>query len=210
MDFNFIAGGEAGQGVQSVGFVLAKSMSRGGLYVFADQDYESRVRGDHNFFRVRVSDSEVQALSEKIDILIALNKETIELHQGKVKGHSITIFDQEKVKIDAEGPSFLNVPLERLVVETTSNKLMTNSVAMGAATGLVKYDFDLLATVLREQFAKTGTEPIENNVKAARVGYDYARQQAKGRAGVTLSFCQRGWQYMPTAGIYNLKFFRRG
>ena len=80
MDFNFIAGGEAGQGVQSVGFVLAKSMSRDGLYVFADQDYESRVRGGHNFFRVRVSDSEVQALSEKIDILIALNKETIELH----------------------------------------------------------------------------------------------------------------------------------
>lgn len=180
MDFNFMAGGEAGQGVQSVGFVLAKSMSRGGLYVFADQDYESRVRGGHNFFRVRVSDSEVQALSEKIDILIALNKETIELHQGKVKENGIIIFDQEKVKIDVEGPAFLNVPLERLAVETTSNKLMTNSVAMGAAAGLVKYDFDMLAAVLREQFVKTGTELIENNVKAARVGYDYARQHGKG------------------------------
>jgi 2-oxoglutarate ferredoxin oxidoreductase subunit alpha len=92
-DVNFMVGGEAGQGVQSVGFVLAKTMSRGGLYVFADQDYESRVRGGHNFFRVRVSDNEVQALSEKVDVLIALNKETIELHQGEVKRGGITIFD---------------------------------------------------------------------------------------------------------------------
>ncbi len=180
MDFNFMAGGEAGQGVQSVGFVLAKAMSRGGLHVFADQDYESRVRGGHNFLRVRVSDSEVQALSEKVDILIALNKQTIELHQGEVKGDGITIFDQEKVKVDVEGPAFLNVPLERLAVETTSNKLMGNSVAMGAAIGLVKYDFDLLATVLREHFAKTGAEIAENNVKAAKAGYAHARQHRQG------------------------------
>ncbi len=180
MDFNFMAGGEAGQGVQSVGSVLAKTMSRGGLHVFADQDYESRVRGGHNFLRVRVSDSEVQALSEKVDILIALNKQTIELHQGEVKGDGITIFDQEKVKVDVEGPAFLNVPLERLAVETTSNKLMGNSVAMGAAIGLVKYDFDLLATVLREHFAKTGAEIAENNVKAAKAGYDHARQHRQG------------------------------
>jgi 2-oxoglutarate ferredoxin oxidoreductase subunit alpha len=59
IDFNVMAGGEAGQGVQSVGMILAKAMAHGGLHVFADQDYESRVRGGHNFFRVRVGDKEV-------------------------------------------------------------------------------------------------------------------------------------------------------
>ena len=42
---NVMVGGEAGQGVQSAGFILAKAFARGGLHVFADQDYESRVRG---------------------------------------------------------------------------------------------------------------------------------------------------------------------
>jgi len=51
---NIMVGGEAGQGVQSVGMILAKTMARGGLHIFADQDYESRVRGGHNFFRIRV------------------------------------------------------------------------------------------------------------------------------------------------------------
>lgn len=33
MDFNFLIGGEAGQGVQSVGYILAISMAKGGYYV---------------------------------------------------------------------------------------------------------------------------------------------------------------------------------
>jgi len=81
IDFNFMVGGEAGQGVQSVGFLLAKVFARGGYHIFADQDYESRVRGGHNFFRVRVSDAKVDAIAEDVDILIALNMDSIELHQ---------------------------------------------------------------------------------------------------------------------------------
>jgi len=35
-DFTFMAGGEAGQGVQSMGLILARTMVRGGLRVLAD------------------------------------------------------------------------------------------------------------------------------------------------------------------------------
>ena len=45
IDLNFMVGGEAGQGVQSVGLLLAKTLSRGGYHIFADQDYESRTEG---------------------------------------------------------------------------------------------------------------------------------------------------------------------
>ena len=34
VDFNFVAGGEAGQGIQSIGLILAKAMSYGGFQVF--------------------------------------------------------------------------------------------------------------------------------------------------------------------------------
>ena len=176
-EINFMVGGEAGQGVQTVGFILAKTMSRVGLYVFADQDYESRVRGGHNFYRVRASDAEVQALSETLDVLIALNQETIELHQGEVKKGGITIFDQEKLKTEGKRLSSLNVPMERLAEKTTGSKLVTNSVAIGAAIAAGGYDFELLASVLREHFAHSGGNIAESNVTAARAGYDHARQQ---------------------------------
>jgi 2-oxoglutarate ferredoxin oxidoreductase subunit alpha len=177
VEINFMVGGEAGQGVQTVGFVLAKTMSRAGLYVFADQDYESRVRGGHNFYRVRASDAEVQALREKVDVLIAIDQQSVELHHGKVKEDGITIFDQDKISIEGKKLNSLVVPLERLAQETSSNKLMANSVAIGAAIAVGGYDFELLAQVLREHFAHLGKEIAEENVKAAKAGYKYAIEQ---------------------------------
>ena len=97
-EINIMVGGEAGQGVQSVGFLLAKALARWGYHVFADQDYESRVRGGHNFFRVRASDSPVEAVDEKVDILIALNKESIDLHRQEIRDGGIIIYDGEKIR----------------------------------------------------------------------------------------------------------------
>ncbi|MBN1160841.1 MAG: 2-oxoacid:acceptor oxidoreductase family protein, partial [Dehalococcoidales bacterium] len=110
IDFNVMAGGEAGQGVQSVGAVLAGMLARGGLNVFADQDYESRVRGGHNFFRVRASSDAVLALSPELDILIALNKESVDFHEKEVKPGGIIIHDAEQTKIKARGNKYFNVP----------------------------------------------------------------------------------------------------
>lgn len=178
IDVNFMVGGEAGQGVQSVGFLLAKVFALGGYNIFADQDYESRIRGGHNFFRVRVKDSRAGAISEAADILIALNKESIDLHQKELVSGGITIFNGEKIQITASDASLFSVPLERLAQEKAGGKLMENTVALGAAIGLVKYNFEILEKVLREHF-KTA-EVAENNVEAARAGYEYAQDNFKG------------------------------
>ncbi|MCK5588478.1 MAG: 2-oxoacid:acceptor oxidoreductase family protein, partial [Candidatus Lokiarchaeota archaeon] len=61
MDLNFRVGGAAGQGVQSVGGVLSKTFARGGYHIFTHQDYESRIRGGHSFFHLRLSDKPVYA-----------------------------------------------------------------------------------------------------------------------------------------------------
>jgi 2-oxoglutarate ferredoxin oxidoreductase subunit alpha len=179
-DFNFLAGGEAGQGIQSVGTILAKSFSSGGYHIFADQDYESRVRGGHNFFRVRVCDREVLALSESLDILIALNRETIELHKGELKPSGIIIHDREQTKFADGGTSYLDVPLGRMALETTQNKLMTNTVAAGAAIGLTGYDLAPLEAVLKKEFARAGERVVADNILAARAGYDFTRTRANG------------------------------
>ena len=84
LDFNVLAGGEAGQGVQSVGLILSRMFTRGGYHVFADQDYESRIRGGHSFCRVRVREAQVQAISEHVHLLVGLNKETVALHEKEV------------------------------------------------------------------------------------------------------------------------------
>ncbi len=177
-DFNFMVGGEAGQGVQSVGFLLAKVFARGGYHVFADQDYESRVRGGHNFFRVRVSDGRVGAIAEAVDILIALNRDSIELHQGKLATQGMVIFDGDKIKDIGGNGNLFSVPLEKLAKEKAGDKLMTNTVALGAALALVNYDLNILNTVLVEHFGEG--KVADSNVAAARAGYEYVQAGYKG------------------------------
>jgi 2-oxoglutarate ferredoxin oxidoreductase subunit alpha len=177
---NFMVGGEAGQGVQTVGFVLAKTMARAGLHVFADQDYESRVRGGHNFYRIRASESRVQALSEKIDVLVAIDQASIERHHQEVAPDGVAIFDHDKFSIEGKRLNSLSIPLEKLAKEMTSNKLMENSVGAGAAIAVSGHDFGVLEQVLQEHFAHLGKEIVEDNVKAARAGYDFVRKQKPG------------------------------
>jgi 2-oxoglutarate ferredoxin oxidoreductase subunit alpha len=179
VDFNFMAGGEAGQGVQSVGFLLAKVFARGGYHIFADQDYESRIRGGHNFFRVRVSDSKVGAIAEDVDILIALNMESIELHQTQMVTQGIIIFDGEKIKgVSGNNGSLFSVPLEKLAEEKAGGKLMLNTVALGAALAAVNYDLNILNAVLVDWFGKG--EVADKNIAAAKAGYDYVQSEHKG------------------------------
>jgi 2-oxoglutarate/2-oxoacid ferredoxin oxidoreductase subunit alpha len=180
---NVMVGGEAGQGVQSVGFILAKSLARGGYHVFADQDYESRVRGGHNFYRVRAADSEVRAIIEPVDILVALNDETIRLHQKELAAGGVIIFDADKTKT-SPGKNAIGLPFEKMAVETSGDKVMANTVALAATLGLIRYDFGKLEQVLRETFKG---DSGEKNVKAARAGYDFITENFKGDFSLRLN-----------------------
>jgi 2-oxoglutarate ferredoxin oxidoreductase subunit alpha len=177
VDFNFMVGGEAGQGVQSVGFLLAKAFARNGYHIFADQDYESRIRGGHNFFRVRVKDSQVSAIAEPVDMLVALNKESIDLHRKELAAGGIAIFDGEKIR-DISADRLFGVPLERLAEEKAGDKVMTNTVALGAALALIGYDLNILNTALMEHFGKG--KVADSNIAAAKAGYEYTRIEYKG------------------------------
>jgi len=180
IDFNFMVGGEAGQGVQSVGFLLAKVFARGGYHIFADQDYESRVRGGHNFFRVRVSDDKVDAIAEEVDIMIALNMDSIELHQQDMVTKGTIIFDGEKIKgASGDNGSLLSIPLEKMAEEKAGDKLMINTVALGAVLSLVNYDLNMLNEVLVDRFGKGKVG--DSNIVAAKAGYDYVQSEYKGK-----------------------------
>ena len=186
-DLNIMIGGEAGQGVQSVGMVLARALLRGGYEIFADQDFESRIRGGHSFSRVRASKEPVAAALDPVDILVALNAETIEVHQKQVQPHGVIVYDGQKSGAKASGGiAALDIPIEKIALDTTGNILMTNTVAAGATLGLLDYDFELFATVLRQEYGRHGEKVAEANVKAGRAGYDFGRERRPARFDLRL------------------------
>ena len=96
IDLSIKIGGEAGQGLQSIGYILSKSLAKGGFYIFANRDVMSRIRGRHNFFQIRISEEPIQAISEKIHLLIALDEQSIFEHQQELVKDGMIIFNGKK------------------------------------------------------------------------------------------------------------------
>ncbi len=67
---NILIGGEAGQGLVTIGQILAKSLVRSGYSIVVTQSYQSRIRGGHNTFSIRVGSGEVIAPQESVDRLM--------------------------------------------------------------------------------------------------------------------------------------------
>jgi 2-oxoglutarate ferredoxin oxidoreductase subunit alpha len=97
----------------------------------------------------------------------------VDLHRGELNENGIIIVDGQVLNLDTADSLFVNVPLDKLAEEAAANKIMSNSVAVGAVLGLLGYDLKVLEGVLRWHFAKNLQKIQDDNVKAAQAGFDF-------------------------------------
>jgi 2-oxoglutarate ferredoxin oxidoreductase subunit alpha len=173
-----IIGGEAGAGITRSGFLFAKACLRGGLHVFGTNDYQSLIRTGHNFYIARAEAEEIYSQADTIDLLLALNKETILLHKDELVSGGGIVYDGEEIALNDEelgrdDLKLYSVPLKRIVKKLEGRLIMRNTVALGATVSLLDYDLEILNRVMRDVFKP---KVAELNVKAAKMGYDYARE----------------------------------
>jgi 2-oxoglutarate ferredoxin oxidoreductase subunit alpha len=178
-NMTFKIGGEAGQGLESSGAGFAKVLARGGLQVFGLQDYMSRIRGGHNFYQVRVSESPLYCHTDDVHLLMALVPETIERHKDEVVTGGGIIYDEsfqlDKEDLEKRGIKLFPLPLFKIAKEGGS-EVMANTAALSAAIGVAEYDFEYMASVIRDNFAKKGPAMVDANLAIARKAYGFARE----------------------------------
>ena len=92
-------GGEAGYGIKAAGQTLARCFVHGGLHTFDLTEYPSLIRGGHNAYQVRVSPDEIFSHVIPVDILVALNQETVDRHKDAWKTDTAIIFNTDLVLI---------------------------------------------------------------------------------------------------------------
>jgi len=173
-DLNVMIGGEAGDGVRQAGLLMDKMFVRGGLHVFSVFDYQSLIRGGHNYHLVRVSERPVRAPRRGVDVLIALNEDTVSRHSGELVEGSILLYDSDSVRPgDAAPARALPMPLTTMAREAGGPMIVRSSAALGALVHLVGYELEALLGVLKSQFK---SKVYEVNERAARMGYEYARE----------------------------------
>lgn len=178
-NFNWKIGGEAGYGILSAGEIFAYACSHGGLESFAYLEYPSLIRGGHNTYQVWVREDNVQSHSAKIDLLVALNKETIERYVAELKPEGGLVYDSDDKTLReyacaTRQKNCFAIPMEELAKQAGGEKIMRNMIAVAASLGLVGYSFDYLTTLIERVFSRKGAKMVELNQAAAKLGYAYA------------------------------------
>jgi 2-oxoglutarate ferredoxin oxidoreductase subunit alpha len=177
-------GGAAGDGVQSAGQILEKTFSRSGLYVSTYNYYQSLIRGGESWYQIRASDEKVKNQGSGLDILIALNADSLERHTnrninegGASPLNGIAIYDSSTIKNFSkyEGVKYCPVPMRDIAMKFDANPLLKNTVALGAVIASLGLDFNIFSGVIEKIFNKKG-KIVESNINAAKEGYEYYLQ----------------------------------
>lgn len=171
--FNIRIGGEAGQGMNTIGTLLAKSLLRMGYHVFTSKDYMSRIRGGHNFSDIRFGSKPLQSGTEKVDILLALNKETWEIHKNSMTESGLLVYDPDDFSPEGDGPEKAGFPFLKKA-EEIGDKRIAGVIALGLIHRIFDLSPDHLKKILSEKFSG---EILEKNIKGLDLGYQEGEEK---------------------------------
>ena len=162
--YNLLIGGAAGQGIDTTAAILEKLLKRSGYSVFTARDFMSRVRGGHNFSLIRFGIEPVHSHSNRLDGIIALDEETIRLHQEQLSDNGFILCDD---KLPGSDPRLIRVQMDAMA-KALGNPRVSGSIAVGAVLKLFGESLDNVGDVLRT-FVKQ--QYLDINIKAVEEGY---------------------------------------
>lgn len=183
-EFSWKVGGPAGYGIMSMGLIFAKIFSRCGYYVVDDKEYPSLIQGGHNVYTVRVDTEKIFSLLRMVNILIALDEMSIDLHISEVNQNGLIVYDSsvsdtKDFKLKKSGINFIPVPFDKLIEEVGAPKIVRNNIALGVSVALLNHDLHVLNEIITESFQSKGEKIINFNLNAAKAGYDFIKKKFK-------------------------------
>ncbi len=164
-EYSVLIGGKAGEGINTAGLSIAGLFSRLGYRTYMYFDYPSLIRGGHNFAIVRASDRAIGAHRTPVDVLLALDKNSIDNHRQRIRDGTTVIYDASQVA-EAEG---YGLPLDTILKEEKAPPITGNSAMLGALARVAGIGRDVLEDVLRTTVPE---KHLEANLRVAGRGYD--------------------------------------
>ncbi|PLV59887.1 2-oxoacid:acceptor oxidoreductase subunit alpha [Thermotoga sp. KOL6] len=167
-DISIVLSGEAGQGIQTVEYILTRVLKNSGLHVFATKEYMSRVRGGNNTTEIRVSSKRVRSFVERIDVLVPLGKNATERLKERITEKTLVVGERQFIE-ETNGEKIVVPFLE--IAKQAGNRLYVNSAAIGFLSGLLGADKNVLENQIKKQFEEKGEKIVKENIQAALEGY---------------------------------------
>ncbi len=163
-DLSILIAGAAGEGIQTIGGIAARTVLAHGYPVFASQEFESRIRGGFSGYRLRVS--ETNAPKEEADLLLALNPEAKDHYRKALRDGGLLISES------GDAPREVAVPFRQIAKESFGGEIYANTLAAGILCAALGIPLQTLLETLTQVFEKVDETVLKANLAAARAGYE--------------------------------------
>ncbi len=169
-----------GSGSASANGLFAKAVLKMGVPVAARNIFPSNIQGLPTWYEVRVVEAGWRGRRGGVDLMVAMNPETWIEDVLEIEPGGYLFYDSTKPLPPSkfrEDVTVVAMPLMEICNATYSDprqrQLFKNIIYLGALTGLLAIEPEVIETLLTEQYK--GKQPLqESNRKAFRLGYDYA------------------------------------
>lgn len=171
-----------GSGSASANEMFARAIIRMGVSVAPRNIFPSNIQGLPTWYELRVSAEGWQGRRGGCDLMIALNAQTWDRDIAEISPGGYLFYDSTRPIPASRFRDDINVigmPLTAIAAQNFSNPaqrgLFKNIMYVGALTALLDMDFGVVETLIAQQY-RGKDKLIEGNRQAARIGYDYARE----------------------------------
>ncbi|HVP25446.1 MAG TPA: 2-oxoacid:acceptor oxidoreductase family protein, partial [Methanomicrobiales archaeon] len=149
-EVSVLIGGKAGEGISSAGQVIAHLLGQLGYRVHMHFDYPSLIKGGHNFAIVRGAPEPIGAARNQVDLILALDQETLRLHAPRLPGRGVVVYNSDTVKY-LPG---IGVPIGSILAAEKAPPVMGNSAILGAFVRAAGIGWPLAERVFTKSFRK--------------------------------------------------------
>ena len=171
-----------GSGSASANNMFAKAIFRMGIPVSPHNIFPSNIQGLPTWYEVRVSDKNYLGRREGIDLMVAMNEQTIQSDINSVIPGGFFLYDSSKPLSEGlirEDVHYLPIPLKDICLaefeKPSQRQLFKNIVYVGSLAAFINIDFNVLTEMVSDQFR--GKEKlIAPNIHALELGYQFARE----------------------------------
>jgi 2-oxoglutarate ferredoxin oxidoreductase subunit alpha len=170
LKYNILIGGSAGQGIDTISSLFEKILKKSQYNLYTTKDYMSRVRGGHNFIQIRFGDEKITSHSSIIDVIVAMDKNTIVNHIEKLNKTGIVICDES---IDVEDSRVLKLPIKAISTEVGNSKTF-GTVAVGVLSKLFNLKIDNIDSIFNK---KWDVKTYAANKLAFTRGYEASKER---------------------------------
>ncbi|MBP9067872.1 MAG: 2-oxoacid:acceptor oxidoreductase subunit alpha [Bacteroidia bacterium] len=174
-----------GTGSASANFLFTKAIFRMGIPVTPKNIFPSNIQGLPTWYEVRVSEKGYLGRREGIDLMVAVNPQSMLTDVKSVRKGGYFLFDSSKPlhsQYHRADINYIGIPLMQICNEAYTDarqrQLFKNIVYVGALIALLDIEFGVVEGLLAEQF-KGKEKLIPMNVKALQLGMDYVKANFK-------------------------------